>query len=113
MDTWKNCVLSARKPVSIKFLVLGGGILGFGGGGEKRRFYFYGREDFSDNRPRKEESTFFFRKILQKNRECTKKDKQGQIRMDEPRSGSPLIWRPLTFDRVMFKRFCSHSGLLG
>ena len=34
MDTWKKCVLSAGKPVSIKFLVLGGGgILGFGGGG--------------------------------------------------------------------------------
>ena len=33
--------------MSIKFLVLGGGILGFLGGGECR-FYFYGREDFSD-----------------------------------------------------------------
>ena len=33
--------------MSIKFLVLGGGILGFGGGGECR-FYFYGRGDFSD-----------------------------------------------------------------
>ena len=32
--------------MSIKFLVLGGGILGWGGG--KCRFYFYGREDFSD-----------------------------------------------------------------
>ena len=43
----KNCVLSAGKPMSIKFLVLvgGGGILGFGGGG-KCRFYFYGHEDF-------------------------------------------------------------------
>ena len=30
----EKCVLSARKPVSIKFLVLGGGgILGFLGGG--------------------------------------------------------------------------------
>ena len=44
MDTWKKCVLSARKPMSIKFRVLGGG---FGGGGECR-FYFYGREDFSE-----------------------------------------------------------------
>ena len=35
--------------MSIKFLVLGGGILGLGGGG-KCRFYFYGREDFSDLR---------------------------------------------------------------
>ena len=36
MDAWKNCALSAgKKPMSIKFLVLGGGgILGlFGGGG--------------------------------------------------------------------------------
>ena len=31
--------------MSIKFLVLGGGILGFGGGG-KRRFYFYGARGF-------------------------------------------------------------------
>ena len=50
MDTWKKCVLSAGKPVSIKFLVLeGGGILGLGGGGGgKCRFYFYGRADFSE-----------------------------------------------------------------
>ena len=34
MDTWKKCVLSAGKAMSIKFLVLGGGgILGLGGGG--------------------------------------------------------------------------------
>ena len=31
MDAWKKCVLSAGKPMSIKFLVLGGGgILGWG-----------------------------------------------------------------------------------
>ena len=48
MGTWKNCVLSAGKPMSINSLVLGGGgILGFGGGRECR-FYFYGRADFSD-----------------------------------------------------------------
>ena len=34
MDTWKKCVRSAGKTMSIKFLVLGGGgILGLGGGG--------------------------------------------------------------------------------
>ena len=35
MDAWKKSVLSAGKPVSIKFLVLrgGGGILVLGGGG--------------------------------------------------------------------------------
>ena len=38
MDTWKKCILSAGKPVSIKFLVLGGGggdfwVWGGGGGG--------------------------------------------------------------------------------
>ena len=44
MDAWKKCVLSAGKPMSIKFRVLGGV---FWGGGECR-FYFYGREDFSD-----------------------------------------------------------------
>ena len=32
--------------MSIKFLVLGGGILGLGGG--ECRFYFYGRADFSE-----------------------------------------------------------------
>ena len=36
-----------KTSMSIKFLVLGGGILGSFGGG-KCRFYFYGREDFSD-----------------------------------------------------------------
>ena len=35
--------------MSIKFLVLGGSILGFGGGAECR-FYFYGRADFPDSR---------------------------------------------------------------
>ena len=50
MDTWKKCVLSARKPMSIKFCVLEGGGFG-GGGGGKCRFYFYGREDFSDKSP--------------------------------------------------------------
>ena len=45
----EKCVLSAGKPVSIKFLVSGGGgILGLGGGGGGRRFYFYGRADFSE-----------------------------------------------------------------
>ena len=33
--------------MSIKFLVLGGGL---GGGGGECRFYFYGRADFSDSR---------------------------------------------------------------
>ena len=32
--------------MSIKFLVLGGGVFGVGGG--MCRFYFYGRGDFSD-----------------------------------------------------------------
>ena len=40
-----------EKPVSIKFLVFGGGEFGFflGGGGECR-FYFYGRADFSEKK---------------------------------------------------------------
>ena len=46
MDAWKKCVLSAGKPMSIKFRVLGGGF--GGGGGGKCRFYFYGRADFSE-----------------------------------------------------------------
>ena len=44
MDTWKKCLLSAGKTMSVKFLLLGGG--GFGGGSAD--FYFYGRADFSD-----------------------------------------------------------------
>ena len=35
-----------RKTMSIKFLVLGGGVFWVLGGGG--RFYFYGRTDFSD-----------------------------------------------------------------
>ena len=47
MDAWKNALFLQEKPMSIKFLVLGGGgILGFGGG--ECRFYFYGRADFSE-----------------------------------------------------------------
>ena len=49
MDAWKKCFLSARKPMSIKFLVLGGGVFWvFGGGGGECRFYFYGRAEFSE-----------------------------------------------------------------
>ena len=47
MDTWKNA-FCRKKPMSIKFLVLGGGYFGFLGGGGKCRFYFYGRADFSE-----------------------------------------------------------------
>ena len=46
----KNALFLQEKPMSTKFLLVGGGILGFGGGGECR-FYFYGREDFSDKSP--------------------------------------------------------------
>ena len=44
----KNAFFLQEKPVSVKFLVLGGGgYFGFGGG--ECRFYFYGRGDFSGN----------------------------------------------------------------
>ena len=46
MDTWKKSVLSAGKPVSVKFLLFRGGFLG--GGGGSADFNFYGRADFSD-----------------------------------------------------------------
>ena len=39
MDTWKNAFFLQEKPMSIKFLLLGGG---------ECRFYFYGRRDFSE-----------------------------------------------------------------
>ena len=47
MDAWKNAFFLQEKPMSIKFLVLGGGVFCVLGGGECR-FYFYGRADFSD-----------------------------------------------------------------
>ena len=33
MDAWKNAFFLQEKPMSIKFLVLGGGTWGLGGGG--------------------------------------------------------------------------------
>ena len=44
MGAWKKCILSAEKPMSIKFLVLGGGYFGFffGGGGGSADFSFMG-----------------------------------------------------------------------
>ena len=44
MDTWKKCVLSAGKPVSIKFLLFRGG---FGGGGGVPILFLWAR-DFSE-----------------------------------------------------------------
>ena len=43
MDTWKKCVLSAGKPMSIKFSVFKGG---FGGGGGSADFIFMGARIF-------------------------------------------------------------------
>ena len=50
-----------ENPLSIKFLVLGGGYFGFGGG--ECRFYFYGREDFSASQanPQRESESQAFR----------------------------------------------------
>ena len=45
MDAWKNAVVLQEKPMSIKFLVLGGGgILGLGGGSAD--FIFMGARIF-------------------------------------------------------------------
>ena len=48
MGTWKNCIFSAGKPMSIKFLVLGegGGFWVFFGGGESADFIFMGARIF-------------------------------------------------------------------
>ena len=46
MDTWKKCVLSAGKTMSVKFPFFLGG--GFWGGGGSADSYFYGRADFSE-----------------------------------------------------------------
>ena len=43
MDAWKKCVLSAGKPMSIKFRVLGGG---FRGGGEVPILFLWARGFF-------------------------------------------------------------------
>ena len=48
--------------MSIRFLVLGGGDLGFFWGGGKCRFFFYGREDFSE--PQTCDSQFKTRTLL-------------------------------------------------
>ena len=49
MGAWKNAVFLQEKAMSIKFLVLGWGYLGFfWGGGGSADFIFHGREDFSD-----------------------------------------------------------------
>ena len=45
MDTWRKCVLSAGKPMSIKFLVLGGGVFWVWGGGSAD-FIFTGARIF-------------------------------------------------------------------
>ena len=42
MDAWKNASVLQEKAMSIKFLVLGGGILGLGGGGGSADFIFMG-----------------------------------------------------------------------
>ena len=44
----EKCVLSAGKPMSIKFLLLGGGVFWVSG----CQFYFYGRKDFSEHMTR-------------------------------------------------------------
>ena len=46
MDAWKNAFFLQENPWSIKFLVLGGGILGFGGGGGSADFIFMGARIF-------------------------------------------------------------------
>ena len=43
MDTWKKCVLSAGKPMSIKFCVFGGG---WGGGGGVPILFLWARGFF-------------------------------------------------------------------
>ena len=49
MGAWKKLRPFCRKTsMSIKFLVLGGGVFWVLGGGGECRFYFYGREDFSE-----------------------------------------------------------------
>ena len=45
MGAWKNASFLQEKPMSIKFLVLGGGDFGFGGG---PILFLWGRADFSE-----------------------------------------------------------------
>ena len=43
MGAWKNAFFLHQKAMSIKFLVLGGGVFwGFGGGGRECRFFLMG-----------------------------------------------------------------------
>ena len=48
MDAWKNAFFLQEKPMSIKFLVLGGGAFWVWGGGGSADFIFIGRGDHSD-----------------------------------------------------------------
>ena len=48
MGAWKNALLPQEKPMSIKFLLLGGGDFGFGGGGSAD-FIFMGARIFLNN----------------------------------------------------------------
>ena len=49
MGAWKNAFFLQEEPMSIKFLLLGGGgVFWVLGGGGECRFYFYGRTDFSE-----------------------------------------------------------------
>ena len=50
MDTWKNALSLQEKPMSIKFLLLGGGgYFGFWGGGGSADFIFMGARIFLKN----------------------------------------------------------------
>ena len=53
MDAWKNAFFLQEKPMSIKFLVLGGGGVFWVFGGGECRFYFYGRADSSDRKTKR------------------------------------------------------------
>ena len=46
MDAWNNAFLPQEKPMSIKFLVLGGGYFGFFLGGGSAGFVFMGARIF-------------------------------------------------------------------
>ena len=92
MDAWKKCVRSAGKTMSIKFLVLGGGILDFWGGGVPILFLW---------------ARGFFWKLPQIY-EAARKNGRESARPEEPGLAPKVLQNP----RGVLQNFSSISSLL-
>ena len=111
--------------MSIKFLVLGGGVFWVWGGGGECRFYFYGRADFSDIsiplRFRKSASALGKRApTVQKKNEASKKcwflghaqTEQNAVRMSVLRADNVILERAFFFCWLRFSQGRGGSEIL-